>query len=203
MAGETVLIVEDQGPLARHLQEVLVALGYVVPVPLSTGESALAAAAAESPDIVLMDIGLAGEIDGIVAATEIHATYGIPIIFLTSHQDDSVLQRAKAAGPYGYLIKPVSDRELVVTLEMALHRYELDRQSRNGQGADPTGRWHDEELSVLSPREQEVFDLLVTGMPLKRIAATLRVSVQAVWKHEQSIFQKLGVDSVVGLVSRS
>jgi CheY-like chemotaxis protein len=118
MEQKTVLIVEDDGVLAVQLRDMLVGLGYNVPKPVATGAAAIAAVAAERPnlilpDLILMDIQLAGKMDGITAAAEhISSVADVPIIFLTGYSQDPLLQRAKLVAPYGYLIKPVSSREL-------------------------------------------------------------------------------------------
>jgi len=133
MEQKTVLIVEDDGILAVQLRNMLVGLGYSVPEPVATGEAAIAAVAAERIDLVLMDIQLAGEMDGITAAGRIRLAADVPIVFLTSYSQDPLLHRAKTTVPYGYLIKPVSPRELAPTIETALYKHMLDRQLRESE----------------------------------------------------------------------
>jgi PAS domain S-box-containing protein len=126
MEQKTVLIVEDGAIVAIHLRNMLTSQGYSVVGPVATGEAAIAAVEAEPPDLILMDIKLAGEMDGITTAKRILAAVGVPIIFLTSYAEDSLVQQAKTTFPYGYLLKPVSQRELAVTIELALSRHMLD-----------------------------------------------------------------------------
>ncbi|MFH0729988.1 MAG: response regulator [Pseudomonadota bacterium] len=126
MAGETILIVEDEGILAVHLQYVLTELGYHPVGPAASGEEAISAAVTLKPDLILMDINLTGAMNGIAAAGHIGAASSVPIIFLTGDDEDSLVQEAKEVAPYGYLVKPVSERELAATIEMALHRHTLD-----------------------------------------------------------------------------
>lgn len=126
MAGETILIVEDEGILAANFHSMLSEAGYKPAAPVPTGEEAILAAAELKPDLILMDIRLSGEMDGITAAERIGATSNIPVIFLTGHAEDAMIQAAKAVGPYGYLVKPVSERKLSATIEMALQRHALD-----------------------------------------------------------------------------
>jgi len=128
MPQKSVLIVEDDAIIAVHLRNILTGLGYRVSGTEATGEMAIATAVATPPDLILMDIELAGQIDGITAAGSILAAYDVPVIFLTSYSQDILLQRAKSTGPYGYLIKPVSQRELAVTIEMVLYRHTVDKQ---------------------------------------------------------------------------
>ncbi len=128
MRKATILIVEDDAILAVDLQRMLSRLGYTVAGPLASGEKALALLSGKPVDLVLMDIELAGAMNGIAAAEIIHRTVGIPVVFLTGFSQDPLLEEAKIAAPYGYLIKPVPERELAATLEMALHRHMLDRR---------------------------------------------------------------------------
>jgi PAS domain S-box-containing protein len=133
MAGETILIVEDDGILATHLQYVLTELGYRPAEPVASGEEAIGAAAALKPDLILMDINLAGKMNGIDAAGHIAADSGVPVIFLTGHAEDALIQEAKRVAPYGYLVKPVAERELAATIELALYRYALDWRLKASQ----------------------------------------------------------------------
>jgi len=128
MEKKTILIVEDDGILGLQLKNMLLNLGYNVPEPVATGEETIVAVAVERPDLILMDIQLAGEMDGVTAAGRICSMADIPIVFLTGFFQDPLLQRAKIAAPYGYLIKPVSLLELTATIEMALYKHSLDRQ---------------------------------------------------------------------------
>ena len=133
MDQKTILIVEDDGIIAAHLQDTLARLGFVAPEPLATGEAALAAVAAEPPDLVLMDIQLAGAMDGMTAAERIRTAFDVPVVYLTAFAQDAQLQQAKVTAPYGYLVKPAPERELLATLEMALHKHSLDRQLKQSE----------------------------------------------------------------------
>lgn len=133
MAGETILIVEDEWIISINLQNMLKELGYNVLEPVTSGEDAIQAVSARQPDLILMDIQLSGQMNGIEAAQHIGAISDSPIIFLSSHSKDAFVQDAKTALPYGYLIKPVFARELAVTIEIALNRYLLDRCTRESE----------------------------------------------------------------------
>ncbi|MFH0782216.1 MAG: ATP-binding protein [Pseudomonadota bacterium] len=135
MEQKTVLIVEDDAIVVIHLRNILTKLGFRVSGSVATGEAAVAAVAATPPDLILMDIKLAGKLDGIAATRCIRAIADVPIIFLTSYTQHSLVQEAKATFPYGYLLKPVSQRELAVTIEMALNRHMLDRQIKANETA--------------------------------------------------------------------
>ena len=135
MNSSTILIVEDDAILAMNLERMLTLQGHTVSAMLASGEDALAFLEKEKVDLVLMDIELAGIMNGITAAEIINRTSDIPIVFLTGFSHDPLLQQAKMAAPYGYLIKPVPERELAATLEMALHRHSLDRKLKESQAA--------------------------------------------------------------------
>lgn len=122
----TVLVVEDEALIAGDIQRTLTRLGYAVPPPAGSGEKAIDDTIRLSPDLVLMDIKLRGKMDGIQAATTIRSRFDIPIVYLTSHSDETTLERAKATNPHGYLLKPFSDRELRTAIEVALHRHDLE-----------------------------------------------------------------------------
>ncbi len=125
-----ILIVEDERLLAEELRERLEAIGATVVGSVVTGSQAIDAAQKTRPDLVLMDIHLRGEMDGIEAATQITSALGTPIIFLTAHSDQMTVERSKAASPCGYLLKPLHEHELRVTLSLALHRCRLERDLR-------------------------------------------------------------------------
>jgi len=133
MTKATILIVEDNGILAVYLEKILERQGYSTAGPFAVGEDALVFLADHRVDLILMDIELAGAINGITTAETIGRTSDVPIIFLTGFSHDPLLQQAKITGPYGYLIKPVPERELVATVEMALQRHRLDRQLQENE----------------------------------------------------------------------
>lgn len=133
MKKAKLLVVEDEAIIAKDLQWRLQDMGYYVPVIVASGEDAVKRVRADSVDLVLMDIMLQGAIDGIEAAGQIHAEYDIPVVFLTAYADDEMLERAKITEPFGYLIKPVRDRELFSTIEMALYKYKMEKQIKESE----------------------------------------------------------------------
>jgi PAS domain S-box-containing protein len=128
-----ILIVEDQAILAMSLENMLDRLGYAVLQPVSTGEDAIAAVEDEQPDLVLMDIHLAGDMDGITAAGRINSFSDVPIVYLTGHSDEPLVQRAMLTNTYGYLIKPVSIEDLRVNLNITLHQHVLDKKLQQSE----------------------------------------------------------------------
>ncbi len=127
-----ILVVEDEAIVARDIESQLLSMGYVVPGHVARGEDAVAWVERDRPDLVLMDIQLAGEIDGIAAAHRIRASTKncVPIVFLTAFDADDTLARAKLTEPYGYILKPFSERELRTVLEMALYKFQAEARLR-------------------------------------------------------------------------
>lgn len=120
-----VLVVEDEGLIAHDIARRLEAQGHEVLGPASTAEEALALA--PGAEIVLMDIRIDGARDGIDAALEIRARHHLPVIFLTAHADRATLERAKQAGPFGYIVKPLGPASLQTGIEMAIAKHRVDR----------------------------------------------------------------------------
>ena len=133
MPDVRVLIVEDEIIVARGLEARLHELGYEVSACVSSGEEAIRKAIETEPDLVLMDIHLQTEMDGIEAAEEIHRHIDLPVIYLTAHTDDVTLERAKITAPFGYILKPVEVRELHSTIEMALFRRTLEKRLQESE----------------------------------------------------------------------
>lgn len=133
MTQRSILIVEDEGLLAKDVQNRLVSQGYGIAGWVISGEDAIAEVEKTSPDLVLMDIHLKGSIDGIEAAEQIRKKHDIPVVFVTALADDETLGRAKETGPFGFINKPFSERDLHSTIEIALYKHELDRSLRDQQ----------------------------------------------------------------------
>jgi PAS domain S-box-containing protein len=123
-----VLIVDDSKLILAQLTDILVELGFAVAGKAGSGDEAVRKARKLRPDIILMDIIMPGRIDGIEAANHIRDELDIPVIFLTGHQDDTLIAGAKETGASGYLLKPVNPSELKATIEIALHRTESEKE---------------------------------------------------------------------------
>lgn len=126
MSKSKIMIVEDESIIAEDLADSLEDMGYIVVDIVSSGEEAILMAAEKQPHLILMDVMLQGEIDGITAAEEIYSSLQIPIIFLTAYSDNQTLQRVKATNPFGYIVKPFEERNLYLTIEIALERHHYD-----------------------------------------------------------------------------
>ena len=126
--GVRILLVEDDPTTALFVATVLRSGGYRVVGTAATGTDAIALTQAERPDLILMDIELAGAMDGIDAAYAIREGTGCPVVFLTSHTDPEVLDRARTVEPHGYLLKPLDPRALRPAIEMAQHKHRMERE---------------------------------------------------------------------------
>jgi CheY-like chemotaxis protein len=116
-----ILIVEDEGLIALHISEMLSHAGYELPEPLPSGEEALEyLKTAPLPDLILMDIGLAGKINGIETARRVHEQWDIPVIFLTAYSDQNRIRETAEVSPYGRLMKPFAETDLLTAVENAL-----------------------------------------------------------------------------------
>ncbi len=122
MAKVAVLVVEDEAIVSIDLRYKLESLGYRVSAEVRSGEEAVAAASRLRPDVVLMDIGLSGDMDGIDAAAQIRVQSEVPVVFITAHADEATLERAKLTEPHGYLLKPVDSRALQSAVEAAIRK---------------------------------------------------------------------------------
>jgi PAS domain S-box-containing protein len=133
MANVKILIVEDEGIEALDLQHRLTGLGYVAPDIVATGEEAITKAGETRPDLIVMDIMLRGEMDGVTAAGQIHDRFDIPVIFITAYADDDTLGRAKITEPYGYLVKPFKEKDLHISIDMALYKHKMERDLKESK----------------------------------------------------------------------
>jgi PAS domain S-box-containing protein len=126
-----IMVVEDESIVALQIQEGLVGAGYDVPAVVSTGKDALKQAGETEPDLILMDITLKGEMDGIQTASLLRDMYDIPVIYLTAYSDDETVERAKITEPYGYILKPLSEKSLILAIEMTLQKARREKQLKH------------------------------------------------------------------------
>lgn len=128
MPKTNVLVVEDESIVSKDIQHSLKKLGYNVVGAASTGEKAFELAQEKNPDIILMDIMLKGEMNGIETAEKVKTELHIPVIYLTAYADESTLAKAKVTEPYGYIIKPFKEVDLHTSIEMALYKYSKEKE---------------------------------------------------------------------------
>jgi CheY-like chemotaxis protein len=127
------MLVEDEIIVAADVKYRLENMGYDVLDIVDTGEEAISKAGEMRPDLILMDIVLKGDMDGIEAAQQIRELFDIPIIYLTAYSDKKTLERAKITEPFGYVLKPFEDREVQSAIEMALYKHETERKLKESE----------------------------------------------------------------------
>lgn len=161
MAKSKILVVEDENIIALEIKKRLVALGYEVKGVVNKGLQAVEFIENNDVDLILMDIRLQGEIDGIEASKRINEVKNIPIVYLTAYSDDNTLERAKDTNVYGYIVKPISDSDLKVAIEIGLERFKknVDKSSVNEkiEKKEPLQKrvqiWQGSELLHFNPND--------------------------------------------------
>ncbi|MGD1852810.1 MAG: response regulator [Leptolyngbyaceae cyanobacterium] len=133
MAVSKVMIVEDESIISLHIKGSLLRLGYSISGVAASGEAALRKIETTSPDLVLMDIHLKGDMTGIEVSKKIESDFQIPIIYLTANADSLTFQEAKQTSPYSYILKPFQEKELGMAIELALHQHQKKQRSRSSE----------------------------------------------------------------------
>ena len=188
MPQKQILVVEDEYAIAANLRLELTDLGYEVAGVAASGEEAVQLAEQTQPDLVLMDIALPGNLDGVEASEDIPDRYDIPVVFLTAYADEPTLRRAKLTEPYGYLVKPYAERELRTTIETALFKHRMQRLSEGMR------RW-------LTAVFQSIADgLLVTNAKGHVALLNHAAEILTGWSSDEAFGQPF--DTVVNLVGQ-
>jgi CheY-like chemotaxis protein len=128
MSKTRVLVVEDESIIAMDIVATLKKLGYEVTATVPSGEQAISEVEEDKPDLILMDIVIKGEMDGIETAEQIRSRFSIPVVYLTAYADEKTLERAKITGPFGYITKPFQDTDLRVAVEIGLYKAKMDAE---------------------------------------------------------------------------
>lgn len=218
------LIVEDE-VIAEATQDCLESLGYSVPDVVNSGEEAIRKVTEIRPDLVLMDISLKGDIDGVQAAEKIWNSLQIPVVYITGYSDRSTVQRAKIPGAFGYILKPFGEKELYITIETALQRHKLEMQLKEREQwldtilrsigdavivtdtnscikflnpiAEAVTGWKQED--ALDRNLQEVFNIIneKTHTPAENPVAVLLEKGVIVYISEQLLISKNGIELLI------
>lgn len=149
MLNAKILIVEDEMLVAEDTAGRLRRLGYQITDIVESGEAAIVSVLNNPPDLVLMDIVLAGDMDGIETAAMIRQYQEIPIVYLTAYGDKNTLNRSKITSPYGYIVKPFDEQQLSTTIEIALNIYQANHKVFQALADSELARKHAEKLADL------------------------------------------------------
>lgn len=129
--NEKIFVIEDDKLSVIYTKNMLENLGYQFAGSSASGEDAIIQIENKEIDLILVDIDLEGKLDGIETTEKIHKKYDIPIIYITSHIDKSLFQRAKITDPFGYILKPVEEHNLSINIEIALYKQEMEKKLKN------------------------------------------------------------------------
>ncbi len=196
MDSKKVLIVEDEALIAMDLEMIVESMGYNIVGSSDNAIAALDLIANRDPDIILLDINIKGDKDGIELAEIIRDKVKKPFIFITSYADKATLDRAKHTLPYGYILKPFSEKELKASIEIALFRYENDSSG----DLPPIESINQKISSDITDKEYEVIEDIFNGLANQQIAAKQFISVNTVKTHVKNLYSKTDVHNRAELV---
>ena len=180
--GYKIMVVEDEVIIALRLQKRLASMGYDVTGVAYSGEEAVETARDLRPDLILMDIMIPGKLDGIDAAKIITAELDIPVVFLTAFSKDNIIERAKQAVPYGYILKPFQDREIKAAIEVALYKKEMEKalQKAHNELEHQVKERTFELSNTLETLQHSEKELLLRKLSLEKVNKELLETNQAV-----------------------
>lgn len=193
-------IVEDEMIIAETIFLALTKLGYLPTKPAFSYESAISMLEKEQPNIVLIDINLNDELDGVDLAHYINSNYSLPIIFLTANSDRNTIERSKQTRPNAFLVKPFSNEDLFSAIEIALFNHEMQREEtkKNKTNLLQTAI----ERHQITSREEEIILMVSQGFRHKEISQRLFISEATVKRHLSNIYQKIGVQSSIDALNK-
>ncbi len=186
-----ILIVEDEPIISDDIESTLLSNHYDIAGKAYSSTQALDMLLTRYPDLVLLDIAIKGDKDGIDIANIIREKYHIPFIFLTSYSDKETLDRAKPTMSYGYIVKPFKDRDLLTAIEMGMYRFSSENNTM------PIIKENIEQKNnvQLTKMEYSILILIWEGKSNKAISEALFISVNTVKTHVKNTFEKFGVRS--------
>ena len=194
----TTLIVEDEAIIAMDIQRRLKTIGYTYSIIKGHSADAINYLSLHDPDLILCDINIHGDLDGIDVAAYVQEHKSIPLIFITALSDKGTLDRAKKTLPYGYIVKPFTDKDLHSAIEMALFKHSADRDRL---------KFSHEKVNKLaandlSPREYEILEAVLSGKTNAQIAESQFISLSTVKFHISNNLSKLNVKNRASLSSK-
>jgi DNA-binding NarL/FixJ family response regulator len=194
----TTLIVEDEAIIAMDIQRRLKKIGYPNSIIKSHSTDAINYLSLHTPNLILCDINIHGERDGIDVAAYVQEYKSIPLIFITALADKGTLDRAKKTLPYGYIIKPFTDKDLISAIEMALYKYSADK-NRLKFSHEKVNKM---AVNDLSSREYQILEGVLSGQTNAQIAESQFISISTVKFHISNILTKLDVHNRASLSSK-
>lgn len=186
-----VLIVEDEPLIARDIQKHLASINYETIGIAYRSENALDMLATRQPDIAILDINIKGSMDGIDIANVINTKHHIPFIYLTSYADKNTLERAKPTLPYGYILKPFDEKDLLTSIEMAVYKHQKNYNS-SIFSLNKINAHFDKSISE---REFEIILDIMDGITIQQMAAKHFLSENTIKMHIRRIYGKLNTHS--------
>ncbi len=193
-------IVEDEIIIAETISLALKKLGYLPTKPAYSYESAISMLESEKPDIVLLDINLNDELDGVDLAHYINANHSLPIIFLTANSDRNTIDRSKQTRPKAFLVKPFSNEDLFSAIEIAHFNHEM--QTEENKNTKINILQSALEKYQITSREEEIILMISNGLRHKEISQQLFISEATVKRHLSNIYQKVGVQSSIDALNK-
>ena len=186
MAGEKILIVDDDRTTASVMQLYVEKFGFVVSDIASSGAEAIDKIRNQTPDLILMDINLGKGLDGIDTAEVIMNNFHIPVVYVTSHSDDKTLERAKQTNAHGYINKPLRDTDLKTTIRLALGKNNETPKKKALPSLEETLR----KIYSLTPAESRVVSQLLDNPDVELASKTLHISISTIRTHLKHIYRK-------------
>jgi DNA-binding NarL/FixJ family response regulator len=193
-----VVIVEDEPLIAEDLRFLLNGINYTVIGVAQSSLKAMDLISTRKPDIVLLDINIKGDKDGVDIAHMLNEQYKIPFIYLTSYADQETIDRAKLTMPYGYIVKPFDERDLLSSIEMALYRHE----QQHAQELPKLEEVNQSLVTELTEREYELLCGLASGLTNQQMAEHFYISLNTVKFHLKNLFSKMDVVSRSAAVAK-
>ncbi len=186
-----ILIIEDEAIIAADIEAILTDLGYNIAKICHSSDQAIDYLSFNTPDLVLCDIQIKGSKDGIEVARIVGQHKKIPFVFLTSFADKLTLSRAVQVTPYGYIVKPFNQNDLLSTIEVALFKFYQEVEMLSVT-IDKVNKLTNEHLTQ---KEYEVLELLINGKSYEEICSDLNISVNTLKYHTRNILRKFDVSN--------
>ncbi len=193
-----VLIVEDETLIAEDIAAYLRNIDFEVVGIAYNSEKALDMLATRTPDAALLDINIGGNLDGIQLAEIINQKYKIPFVYLTSYSDKSTIERAKVTMPFGYILKPFDENDLLTSLEMAVYRH----AQANSKSTPDLEVINANLLSPLTKKEYEIALGICEGLSNKEMTEKHFVSINTIKSHVKNLYAKLNVHHRTALIHK-